>query len=287
MPDAINLYQILEIPETATFETLKKAYYRRAKQCHPDLHQGARSKEEEFKRLVRAFDILSDPLQRRRYDEQLAFARDIGEKPSATVEEVSYARDGRAVMDTIADDILEELVVGNFLPRNATLQTLMRDLESTEKFIRFREGKTHFFNGRHMEAYVTLGRSIVDSPDNILYHYYYALAAYAVRRFRQARRELEVCLKIGERRSPPQQLMSIREKLEAWQKERGPIGRLVAKLAPPPPPSSLTAEEQMMEEMNRSIAKVMREKAREERLERRSRKQLEDKRHNPSRKDRG
>ena len=111
-----NLYDILGVPRGAGFDELKRAYYRRAKECHPDRHGGDAGKEEEFKQLVNAFDILSDPRRRGEYDEQLAATR-TGETL------VYFPSTGASIMDTAADDILEEMVVGNDVPRNATLQT--------------------------------------------------------------------------------------------------------------------------------------------------------------------
>ena len=63
-----DLYQILGVPSTADFAAIKRAYYRRAKECHPDRFQNSPVKTREFQILVEAFDTLSDGLKRRRYD---------------------------------------------------------------------------------------------------------------------------------------------------------------------------------------------------------------------------
>jgi len=49
--------------------------------------------------------------------------------------------DKYSIMDTPADDILEEIIVNNNPPRDTTLATLMADLKKTDVFITFREGK--------------------------------------------------------------------------------------------------------------------------------------------------
>jgi molecular chaperone DnaJ len=67
MAVARDLYEILGVPRHATQEEIKKAYRRLARQLHPDVSQDPAS-EERFKEIVGAYEILSDPEKRRRYD---------------------------------------------------------------------------------------------------------------------------------------------------------------------------------------------------------------------------
>ena len=67
----MNYYEILGIGRECGFAALKKAYYRRARECHPDRFGNAPEKVEEFKLLVEAFVTLSDPEKRRQYDASL------------------------------------------------------------------------------------------------------------------------------------------------------------------------------------------------------------------------
>jgi len=62
-----KLYEILGVAPDASQEEIKKAYYRRAKECHPDKAGGS---DESMQELSRAFEILSDPAKRTMYDEQ-------------------------------------------------------------------------------------------------------------------------------------------------------------------------------------------------------------------------
>ena len=55
-----NYYDLLEIDPQSSFETLKKAYYRKAKTCHPDLFGNSLEKNREFQLLVEAFNVLSN-----------------------------------------------------------------------------------------------------------------------------------------------------------------------------------------------------------------------------------
>ena len=57
----MNHYELLGISNDCGFSALKKAYYRRARECHPDRFGNSPEKAEEFKQVVEAFVTLSDP----------------------------------------------------------------------------------------------------------------------------------------------------------------------------------------------------------------------------------
>jgi DnaJ-class molecular chaperone with C-terminal Zn finger domain len=64
-------YDILGIPRNASVGDIKKAFRRRAREYHPDLHTGAKKAEMEkkFKELNEAHEVLSDPDKRKKYDQ--------------------------------------------------------------------------------------------------------------------------------------------------------------------------------------------------------------------------
>ncbi|MBR1824988.1 MAG: DnaJ domain-containing protein [Alphaproteobacteria bacterium] len=61
-------YTILGVSTDASPEEIKKAYYRLAKQYHPDTHSGDKDAEEKLKHINEAYDVLKDLAKRAEYD---------------------------------------------------------------------------------------------------------------------------------------------------------------------------------------------------------------------------
>lgn len=73
MAEKRDYYEVLEVPKTASAEEIKKAYRKKAIQYHPDKNPGDKEAEEKFKEAAEAYEVLSDPQKRQRYD-QFGFA---------------------------------------------------------------------------------------------------------------------------------------------------------------------------------------------------------------------
>lgn len=63
-----DFYEILEIEREASMTEVKKAYRKKAKQYHPDLHPGDEEAEHKFKEVNLAYEVLSDESKRQTYD---------------------------------------------------------------------------------------------------------------------------------------------------------------------------------------------------------------------------
>jgi len=61
-------YEIIGVAPSASADDIKKAYRKLAKKLHPDLNPGNKKVEQQFKELSAAYDLLSDPAKRARYD---------------------------------------------------------------------------------------------------------------------------------------------------------------------------------------------------------------------------
>ena len=64
-----DLYQILGVPRDAAQTDIKKAYRKLAMQYHPDNNKGNEEAETTFKKINAAYEVLSDPDKRARYDQ--------------------------------------------------------------------------------------------------------------------------------------------------------------------------------------------------------------------------
>ena len=69
MANKRDYYEVLGIDKNATDEYIKRAYRKKAKECHPDLHPNDKEAEARFKELNEANEVLSDPDKRARYDQ--------------------------------------------------------------------------------------------------------------------------------------------------------------------------------------------------------------------------
>ena len=86
-----DFYEVLGVPRTASQDEIQRAYRKLARKHHPDVSKDP-SSEETFKQVSEAYDVLSDPDTRKRYD---AFGPDF-RRVSEDVDPAAYSRATRA-----------------------------------------------------------------------------------------------------------------------------------------------------------------------------------------------
>ncbi len=69
MADKRDYYEVLGVSKNASEDEIKKAYRKKAKEFHPDLHPGDAEAEAKFKEANEAYEVLSDSQKKARYDQ--------------------------------------------------------------------------------------------------------------------------------------------------------------------------------------------------------------------------
>src|SRR4051794_7662375 len=64
-----DYYEVLGIARDASQDEVRKAYRKLARKYHPDVNPNDATAEDKFKSISEAYEVLSDPEKRKRYDQ--------------------------------------------------------------------------------------------------------------------------------------------------------------------------------------------------------------------------
>ena len=69
MAEKRDYYEVLGVDKNASEAEIKRAYRKVAKKYHPDMNPGDKEAEEKFKEAAEAYEVLSDPEKKSKYDQ--------------------------------------------------------------------------------------------------------------------------------------------------------------------------------------------------------------------------
>ncbi len=124
MAEKRDYYEVLGVDKNATADEIKKAYRKKAIQYHPDKNPGDKEAEEKFKEAAEAYEVLSDPQKRQRYDQfgHAGMTGDAGFSGGGMSMEDIFSRFG----DLFGGSGLGDLFGGGFSSSRAGGQRVMR-----------------------------------------------------------------------------------------------------------------------------------------------------------------
>jgi DnaJ-class molecular chaperone len=91
-------YRTLNVPRSADQAAIKQAYRKLAKMLHPDRNPGSARAEQRFKEVSQAYDLLSDPAKRAKYDRGEI---DADGRPRQAFKGFEYAGDPQSAAESI------------------------------------------------------------------------------------------------------------------------------------------------------------------------------------------
>ena len=99
-----DYFKVLGVERGADADTIKRAFRRLARQYHPDVNPGDKDAEARFKEVSEAYEVLSDPDKRRRYEQFGQYWNQVGGPGGGAGVDVDFGRYGN--FDDFINDLL-------------------------------------------------------------------------------------------------------------------------------------------------------------------------------------
>jgi len=111
----MNPYEVLGVQKTATKKEITRAYRARAQACHPDHHPNDPQAASTFKALSEAYEVLSDEIRRKLYDE------------TGATHVTDHEREAQKLMAGILLQITDKLTEGGSNIESINLMEVLRN----------------------------------------------------------------------------------------------------------------------------------------------------------------
>lgn len=152
-----DYYKTLGITKNADSSEIKKAYRKLARKYHPDMNPGDKAAEETFKEVNEAYEVLSDPDKRKKYDQFGAqwqqYSRSGGRPEDFDWSQWNTGQPGGTYSRTISPEELEQMFGGGFGGFSDFFETLFGG-----DFGRRSAGQAAGFGSRQRSAHPQRGR---------------------------------------------------------------------------------------------------------------------------------
>ena len=113
-----DYYQTLGLGKNAGQDEIKKAYRKLARKYHPDMNPDDTTAEEKFKELNEAYEVLSDPTKREKYDrfgsQWQQYERGGGRPEDFDWSQWTTRPGGQSYTRTVTPEELEQILGGGF-----------------------------------------------------------------------------------------------------------------------------------------------------------------------------